>query len=162
MTVFDRDVALKLERAVPNARVMSMADIVAPTLAGPCLDDRLVSVHRTPDGLSAVRAADGRPQIEAIDFPAPGRLARLAAHLGAILRPHELSAKILMAGVTGFTLMLAVDALAAKTTWSWSASVRSVCGYACCCESSDPPWSRSSLTPRPTTWRGPRNTASPS
>jgi len=113
VTVFDRDVADELERAVPNVRVMSMADIVVPTLAGPCLDDRLLSVHRTANGLRAVRVVDGGPQIDPIDFPGPRRLTRLIAHLEAIMRPHDLSAKVLIAGVIGFALMLGVDAISA-------------------------------------------------
>jgi hypothetical protein len=112
VTVFDRDVARELERTVRNVRVMSMADIVVPTLAGPCLDDRLLSVHRTPGGLRAVRAGDAGPQIGPIDLPTRSRRARLLADLGAMLRPHELSAKILMGGVIGFLLILAMDAIA--------------------------------------------------
>ncbi|MEJ7714694.1 MAG: hypothetical protein WKF40_02890 [Thermoleophilaceae bacterium] len=33
--MYDRDVAAQLERVAGNVRVMSMPDIVAPTLAGP-------------------------------------------------------------------------------------------------------------------------------
>jgi voltage-gated potassium channel Kch len=112
VTVFDRDVALELERAVRNVRVMSMADIVVPTLAGPCLDDRLLSVHRTPGGLRAVRVGDDGPAIEPIDLPAPGRRAQLLADIRAMLRPHELSAKILIVGTIGFLLILAADTIA--------------------------------------------------
>ena len=56
VTVFDRDVASKLEGAVRNVRVVSMADIVASTIAAPCIDETLLSLHRGPEGLSAVRA----------------------------------------------------------------------------------------------------------
>jgi voltage-gated potassium channel Kch len=112
VTVFDRDVARELERTVRNVRVMSMADIVVPTLAGPCLDDRLLSVHRTAGGLRAVRAGDCGPQIGPIDLPTRSRRARLLAGLGAMLRPHELSAKILVGGAIGFLLILAMDAIA--------------------------------------------------
>lgn len=112
VTVFDRDVAVELERAVRNVRVMSMADIVSPTLAGPCLDDRLLSVHRTPDGLRAVRAGEDGPQIGPIDLPGRSRRFRLLTNLRAMLQPHELSAKILMSGVLGFLLILLMDVVA--------------------------------------------------
>lgn len=112
VTVFDRDVALELGRAVRNVRVMSMADIVVPTLAGPCLDDDLASVHRAPDGLRAVRAGADGPRIEPLDLPGRGRLARLRASVGATLRPHDLSAKILVAGTLGFLLVLLIDMVA--------------------------------------------------
>jgi len=112
VTVFDRDVAAELERAVRNVRVMSMADIVVPALAGPCLDDRLLSVHRTPGGLRGVRAGDDGPKIGPIDLPTRSRAARLLAHVGAALQPHELSAKILIGGAIGFLLILVMDVLA--------------------------------------------------
>jgi hypothetical protein len=102
VTVFDRDVAGELERAVRNVRVMSIADIVVPTLAGPCLDDRLLSVHRKPGGLRATSAADGRPQIDPIELSARSRRGRLLADIHAMLRPRELSAKILVGGTLGF------------------------------------------------------------
>lgn len=105
VTVFDRDVAIELQRGVRNVRVMSMADIVVPTLAGPCVDERLLSLHRTPDGLRAVRDGDDGPRIAAIDAPARSRRARFAADIGAMLRPHELSAKILLGGIIGFVLV---------------------------------------------------------
>ena len=112
VTVFDRDVAVELERGVRNARVMSMADIVVPTLAGPCLNERLLSLHRTSGGLRAVRDGDEGPRIAPIDARARSRGARLAADIGAMLRPHELSAKILLGGIMGFILVLAIDAIA--------------------------------------------------
>ena len=42
VTVFGGIVASQLRRAVRNVRVMSMADMVVPSLAGPCFDDRLL------------------------------------------------------------------------------------------------------------------------
>src|SRR3954453_4887444 len=44
VTIFDRDVAAQIETTVENVSVLSLADIVAPALAGPCLDPRLISV----------------------------------------------------------------------------------------------------------------------
>jgi voltage-gated potassium channel Kch len=112
VTVFDRDVAGELARAVRNVRVMSMADIVVPTLAGPCLDERLLSVHRTQGGLGAISTGVGGPQIEPIELPARRRRGRLLDDMRAMLRPHELSAKILIGGTLGFLLILAIDTIA--------------------------------------------------
>ena len=50
VTVYDREVASKLQEAVRNVRVVSMADIVAPTIAAACIADDLLSLHRTGDG----------------------------------------------------------------------------------------------------------------
>ncbi len=109
VTVFDRDVSKQLERAVENVRVMSMADIVVPTFAGPCFDDRLLSVVRTPTGFEGVQADDGGPRLVPIEpqVPHPGR--RLLAAVGSLLRPYEVSARILMAGLLGFHVILLLD-----------------------------------------------------
>jgi voltage-gated potassium channel Kch len=111
VTVFDHDVARKLERSVRNVRVMSMADIVVPSLAAACLDDDLLSLHRTAAGLRAVRSTGADLEIVDLERPTPSRGARLLTALGAALRPHELSAKILVGGTLGFALVLALDAL---------------------------------------------------
>jgi hypothetical protein len=50
VTIFDRDVAAQLQGAAKNVRVLSMADIVAPSLAGPCLDPNLPAVARSRRG----------------------------------------------------------------------------------------------------------------
>ncbi|MGI8730793.1 MAG: NAD-binding protein [Solirubrobacteraceae bacterium] len=112
VTIFDRAVAAELRRAVRNVRVMSMADIVVPMLAAPCLDEGLLSLHRTPAGLRGVRPSDDGPQIGAIEPPRRSRSRRLLAAAGACLRPHDLSAKILLGGTLGFALVLLLDAIA--------------------------------------------------
>lgn len=42
VTTFGRDVAAQLESTVENVRVLSMADLVVPAFAGPCLDSELL------------------------------------------------------------------------------------------------------------------------
>lgn len=111
VTVYDRDVAAQLGRAARNARVMSMPDIVAPTLAGPCLDGRLLSVARTAAGFSGVRAGESGPQLVALEASKPSRRKQALVNLGSLLRPFELSARILMAGLLGLALILVVDTL---------------------------------------------------
>ncbi len=112
VTVYDRDVAAQLERAVSNVRVMSMSDIVAPSLAGPCLGDRLVSVARMPDGFAGVKSGDDGPRLVPVlpHFPSPGH--RLVSALASLLRPFEPSGRILMAGLLGFLLILVLETVA--------------------------------------------------
>ncbi|MGH3977938.1 MAG: NAD-binding protein [Pseudonocardiaceae bacterium] len=112
VTVHSRIVAAQLERAVDNIRVTSMAKIVAPTLAGPCLDDRFLSVRCTPEGFSAVRADDGHPRLVDIETSRPSRGQRLLANLISLIRPFESSALILTAGALGFLLILTLDTVA--------------------------------------------------
>lgn len=109
VTVFDRDVSAQLERGVENVRVMSMADIVVPTFAGPCFDDRLLSVVRTSTGFEGVQADDGGPSLVPIEPHLPHPVRRLLATLGSLLRPFEVSARILMAGLLGFHVILLLD-----------------------------------------------------
>lgn len=97
VTVFDRDVAVKLESSVRSVRVISMADIVVPSIAAACMDDSPLSLHRTPDGYKAVRPGAAGPEIVSLDLPQRRLGARVLAALGSLLRPYELSAQILWA-----------------------------------------------------------------
>lgn len=114
VTIYNRDLATQVRRAVRNVRVMSMADIVAPTLAGPCLGEDLVAVSRStrPGELPrAVREGDDGPTLAPLE-PRGGRLGdRLQANLASLLHPYELSAKTLLAGLLGFIAILLTDAL---------------------------------------------------
>ena len=46
VTIFDPGMAEQVRDTIPNCTVTSLADIVAPTLAGPCIDPDLVAVRR--------------------------------------------------------------------------------------------------------------------
>jgi len=109
VTVFGRIVASQLERAVQNVRVMSMADMVVPSLAGPCFDDRLLSVSRRDEGFAGVRAGSDGPELVPIEPYVPSRVQWLLTNLGSIINPFEVSARILMAGLLGFLLILLLD-----------------------------------------------------
>ena len=61
VTIYNRDLGAQVRRAVRNVRVMSMADIVASSLAGPCLGDELIAVHRAGDRPLGVRAGPDGP-----------------------------------------------------------------------------------------------------
>lgn len=110
VTIYDRDLGEQLRRAVRNVRVMSMADIVAPALAGPCLDEQLIAVSRSGDGPRAVRAGADGPTLGALRSDG-GRLGRsVLSNATALLHPFELSAKTLMAGLLGLIALLVIDA----------------------------------------------------
>ena len=47
LTIFDPTMAQIVARELPNTHVTSMADIVAPSLAGPCIDERFTAVTVT-------------------------------------------------------------------------------------------------------------------
>ena len=112
VTVHSRIVAAQLKRAVGNIRVTSMAEIVAPALAAPCLDDGLLSVRRTPEGFSGVRAGDGHPRFVDLKPSRPRRGQWLLANLDSLIHPFEPSARILTAGLLGFLFILVLDTVA--------------------------------------------------
>ena len=62
-TIFDPAAGAELEQEIGNCTITSLADIVAPTLAGPCVDDDLAAVI---DG-HGLRCRDG--ELERVDLP---------------------------------------------------------------------------------------------
>jgi voltage-gated potassium channel Kch len=111
VTIFDRGVAEHLRRRANNVHILSMADVVAPAFAGPCLDEGLLSVMRGPAGVGGVRAFDGEPQGIAPTWSTPGRGRRLLASMEALVRPFDPSARILVAGLFGILGVLVVETL---------------------------------------------------
>ena len=87
-----------------------MADIVAPTLAGPCLDE----------SLGALKVEDGRPvgvrtdgsEVEEVPVDVPGRR-RARALLTALAKPYDKSAALLFYGAVGLIAILLVETIAA-------------------------------------------------
>jgi Trk K+ transport system NAD-binding subunit len=110
-TIFDHDVAAHLEKAVENVHVLSMADLVAPAFAGPCLDPGLLSLIRSPAGVEGVRAVDGEPRHAERTWPTPGRARRALAAAEGVARPFASSAQILVAGLAGVIGVLVVETL---------------------------------------------------
>jgi Trk K+ transport system NAD-binding subunit len=111
VTVFDRDVAAHLQGTVPNVRVLSMADIVGPAFAGPCLDPELSSLVRRSTGVAGVGAPDGEPRHLDASWSAPRLGRRMLARLGGLVRPFDASARILVYGLLGLAVILVMDTL---------------------------------------------------
>jgi len=114
VTIYNRDLAAQVRRAVRNVRVTSMAEIVAPALAGPCLGEDLIAISRSPQPGGhprAVRSGAAGPVLSPLE-PRGGRLGdRVRANLASLLHPFELSAKTLLAGLLGFVAILLADAI---------------------------------------------------
>ena len=109
VTIYNRDLGDQVRRAVRNVRVMSMADIVAPALAGPCLGENLIAISRSSAGPRGVRAGADGPVLAALQ-PRDGRLVqRMLANAAALAHPFELSAKTLVAGLLGLVAILVTD-----------------------------------------------------
>ena len=111
VTTFGRDVAAQLESTVENVRVLSMADLVVPAFAGPCLDSKLLSLGGPRSDIAAVEVdgSEDRPRRTPLQSPGPGRGRRLLGLLESAARPFNTSARILQIGSVGFVAVLLIE-----------------------------------------------------
>jgi len=108
-TISDRAVGRRLEAELGGSTIVSIADIVAPSLAGPCLADELAAVFDgdPPQGLTC-RDGDARPA------PLPEvRRRRARALATAVLKPFDHSAGLVFFGAVGLLAILVLETVAA-------------------------------------------------
>jgi Trk K+ transport system NAD-binding subunit len=108
-TIFDPETGRELEALIGNCTITSLADIVAPTLAGPCLSDTLCAVvdGDRPVGL---RCRDGA--VEEAKLPEV-QVRRARALATAVARPFDRSAGLVFFGAIGLLVVLVSETLAA-------------------------------------------------
>lgn len=109
VTVYNRDLGAELRRAVPNVRVISMAEVVAPPLAAACLGEELLSVRVAAGEVLGIRPGADGPVASRLPTHAHHLGERLATNLRSLARPFELSAKTMLTGLLGFVLILLSD-----------------------------------------------------
>ena len=101
-TIFDPATGRELEQAIGNIAITSLADIVAPTLAGPCLGDDIAAVL-DGDRPTGLRCSGGEVDLA----PLPEVRARRARALAtAVLQPFDRSAGLVFFGAVGLALIL--------------------------------------------------------
>ena len=108
-TISDRAVGRRLEAELGGSTIVSIAEIVAPSLAGPCLADELAAVFDgdPPQGLTC-RNGDARPA------PLPEvRRRRARALATAVLKPFDHSAGLVFFGAVGLLAILVLETVAA-------------------------------------------------
>ena len=108
VTVFDTTMAAGIEEAIEHCTVSSMADIVAPSLAGPCLGDDLAAVRLNSQPPVGIRETDNGVEEVPLDVPGHRRAASLAR---AVLQPYDKSAALLLIGGLGLILVLALETI---------------------------------------------------
>ncbi|MFJ6789241.1 NAD-binding protein [Streptomyces angustmyceticus] len=116
VTVFDRTVAQQLRLLLRDCVPVSPADLLAPTLAGLCVDPDVLAVRDDGHGAVAVRR-DGARLVETPWRASTG--ARRRALLGRLrgqLQPHDADARLLLIGLLGIVAVLALD-------WLWLVAV---------------------------------------
>jgi Trk K+ transport system NAD-binding subunit len=106
LTYFDHDTAGQLCNEIGNCRIVSMPDIVAPTLAGPCLSDSLGAI-RVEDGRVIGMETDGET-VQDTEVTVPERK-RSRALLRALVTPFDNSAALLLYGALGLLAVLLVE-----------------------------------------------------
>ena len=107
-TIFDESLAHQLEDAIPRLDVTSLAEIAAPSLAGPCIEDGLAGVLPGGDGVPQAIGDDlSRRDVH----PPASRWAR--ALFTAIFKPYDRSAALLFYGAIGLVTMLVLETVGA-------------------------------------------------
>lgn len=108
-TAFDRTTAEQLSK-LGETDVTSLADIVAPSLAGPCLGDDIEAVRVTDDVPVGLKTTGD--DIEEVPVEVPPRR-QLRSALRALARPHDKSAALLLVGAIGLVVVLFAETIGA-------------------------------------------------
>lgn len=107
VTIFDPGIAEQIEQTIPHCKVTSLADIVAPTLAGPCINPDLLAARRKGE-----RSIGLDERLEEVDLP-PQQPHRIRSLLTAVLQPYDRSAALLIYGFAGLVLTLVFELIGA-------------------------------------------------
>ena len=108
LTIFDPTMAAEMSREMANTHVTSMADIVAPSIAGPCIDERFTAVSLDGDRPVGLVEDGGELREEPIPRRRPRRV---EAFLRALFTPYDKSAGLLLFGAIGLVAVLLVEAV---------------------------------------------------
>jgi Trk K+ transport system NAD-binding subunit/vacuolar-type H+-ATPase subunit F/Vma7 len=110
LTIFDPTMAKEMGQELKNTHVTSLADIVAPSLAGPCIDERFAAVSVEGDAPVGLVEDDGGVREEPIRRQRPRRL---EAFVRALFTPYDKSAGLLLFGAIGLVAVFLVEAITA-------------------------------------------------
>jgi len=108
-TISEADVGRQLEAEIGCCTIVSLADIVAPSLAGPCLGDDLAAIV-DGDPPTGLRCDDGEVTIAELPEVRERRARALAT---AILQPFDRSAGLVFFGAVGLTTILVAETVSA-------------------------------------------------
>jgi hypothetical protein len=111
LTYDDQHTSQELCERIGNCRIVSMADIVAPILAGPCLDESIGAVKVEDGRVIGVSTEGDDLQETEVDVP---RRRRVRPLLRALLLPYDKSAALLFYGLIGLGTILVVETVSAS------------------------------------------------
>ncbi len=110
LTIFEKTMAKQVSEEVPNTQVTSLADIVAPSLAGPCIDERAAAVSVETDSPVLLVEDDG----DLSEEPVPQLKAhRIEALARALFTPYDKSAGLLLYGAIGLVAVFLIETITA-------------------------------------------------
>jgi siroheme synthase (precorrin-2 oxidase/ferrochelatase) len=109
VTIFDPTMAGQVDRDLEHCDVTSMADIVAPSLAGPCLGEELTAIREDADPPVGIRETEDGVQETPIEVPGQRRAAALVS---AVFAPYDKSAALLVWGALGLIFILVLETIA--------------------------------------------------
>ena len=113
LTIFDRTMAEQVGDVVPRTRLTSLADIVAPSLAGPCVDERFTALSMKDGGaVGLVERGDDVSEVP-VRSPRPRRVEALAR---ALFTPYDKSAGMLLFGAIGLAAVFTLETVTAMFT----------------------------------------------
>ncbi|MEU9119901.1 NAD-binding protein [Streptomyces sp. NPDC048506] len=112
VTVFDRTVAQQLGSLLRHCVTVSPADLLAPTLAGLCVDPDALAVRPDAHGAVAVHRRAGRLVETPWRASAATRRRAVLGRLRGQLQPHDTDARLLLIGLLGIVTVLTLD-------WLW-------------------------------------------
>lgn len=107
VTIFDRTIAERVRALLPQAVVTSAADVAAPSLAGPCLGTEILAAWEAGGQEHQVVGIDAERVHRVYPLRSGGR--RRWLRWVSLPRPHDLSARLLLAGFVGLLVVLVTD-----------------------------------------------------
>ena len=110
LTIFDETMAEQIAGEMPNTKVTSLAEIVAPSLAGPCVDEDATAVD--VEGDSPVLLFEEAGEVREEPVPQFKRR-RLQALARALFTPYDKSAGLLLYGAIGLVAVLLIETITA-------------------------------------------------
>jgi hypothetical protein len=117
LTIFDPTMSEQVREMVPNIHLTSLAEIVAPSLAGPCVDERFTALSIRNGKPVGLVERDGDVSEEPIPSARPRRVEALAR---ALFTPYDKSAGMLLFGALGLAGIFALETATAVFTLNQS------------------------------------------
>jgi siroheme synthase (precorrin-2 oxidase/ferrochelatase) len=118
LTLFDRKIAEQVTSEMPHTKVTSLAEIVAPSLAGPCVEEHFAAVTMKDGRPVGLVEKDGGVSEQPIPSSKPRRVEALAL---ALFTPYDKSAGMLLFGAIGLVAIFAIETVTAVFTLDQSA-----------------------------------------